>query len=124
MKGKEAVEEEPVEIDCQAGIATPYQSESGTPTPRGAVETPAPVVRAVPAEVPPATRTTPAEPSVTRTSPAEVALPIPSTRTSPSAPGTTTTQYSVAQHPFFRMGHAMVEVITYVYTPSHAYPLQ
>lgn len=92
-----------MEIDCQAGIATPYQSESGTPTPRGAVETPVPaavpLVRAVPIEVPPVTRTTPVEPPVTRTSPAEVAVPLPASRTSPSAPGTTSTQHSVAPFP-------------------------
>lgn len=90
-----------MEID-QAGIATPYQSESGTPTPRGAIETPVPVpvVRAVPVEVPPATRTTPAaEPPVTRNSPAEVAVPLPASRTSPSAPGTNSAQRSVAPLP-------------------------
>jgi hypothetical protein len=85
-----------VEIDCQAGIATPYQSESGTPTPRGAVETPVPVpvVRAVPVEVPPVARTTPVEPPAIRTSPAEVVVPLPASRTSPSAPGTTSTQHN------------------------------
>lgn len=53
-----------MEIDCQAGLGTPYQSETSTPTVRGGAELPLPLIHATYAEVPvtPTTYVTPPAP--------------------------------------------------------------